>query len=70
VYGTLHSLVWIEGEDRSKAWVRRTVCKPKDSFGGEIVTPSVLHRKSFTKTCHEHHVYVLMQVIKCVDQFL
>ena len=34
------------------------------------VTPPVLHRKSFTKTCHEHHVYVLMHVIKCVDQFL
>ena len=34
------------------------------------VTPSVLHPKSFTKTCHEHHVYVLVYVIKCVDQFL
>ena len=33
------------------------------------VTPSVLHRKSFTKTDHEHHVYVLMHVIECVDQF-
>ena len=22
------------------------------------VTPSLLHPKSFTKTCHEHHVYV------------
>ena len=36
----------------------------------DSVTPSVLHHKSFTKTCHEHHVYVLMHVIKCVDQFL
>ena len=35
-----------------------------------VVTPSVLHRKSFTKTCHEHHVYGLIHVIKCVDQFL
>ena len=26
--------------------------------------------ESFTKTCHEHHVYVLMHVIKCADQFL
>ena len=26
--------------------------------------------KSFTKTHHEHHVYVLVHVIKCVDQFL
>ena len=34
---------------------------------GRFVTPSVLHCKSFTKTCHEHHVYVLMHVIKCVD---
>ena len=32
-----------------------------------VVTPSVLHCKSF-KTCHEHHVYVLMHVIKSVDQ--
>ena len=35
-----------------------------------VVTPSVLHYKSFTKTYHEHHVYVLMHVINCVDQFL
>ena len=34
-----------------------------------FVTPSVLHCKSFTKTCHEHHVCVLMHVIKSVDQF-
>ena len=34
------------------------------------VTPSVLHPKSFTKTCHEHHIYVLMNVIECVDKFL
>ena len=34
------------------------------------VTPSVLQTKSFTKTCHEHHVYVLMHVIECVDKFL
>ena len=38
--------------------------------GGRFVTPSVLHRKSFTKACHEHHVYVLMHVIECVDQFM
>ena len=36
----------------------------------EIVTPSVIHPKSFTKTCHEHHVYVLMHVMECVDKFL
>ena len=34
------------------------------------ITHSVLHHKSFIKTCHEHHIYVLMHVIKCVDQFL
>ena len=34
-----------------------------------IVTPSVLHPKSFTKTCNEHHVYMLMHVIECVDNF-
>ena len=27
------------------------------------VTPSVLHYKSFAKTCHEHYGYVLMHVI-------
>ena len=34
----------------------------------DSVTPSVLHCKLFTKTCHEHHIYVLMHVRKCVDQ--
>ena len=34
------------------------------------VTPSVLRPKPTTKSCHEHHVYVLMHVIKCVDQFM
>ena len=38
--------------------------------GGGVVTPLVLHPKPFTKICHEHHVYVLMHMIKCVDQFL
>ena len=38
--------------------------------GGKFVTPLVLHTKSFTKTCHEHLVYVLMHVIECVDKFL
>ena len=33
-------------------------------------TPSVLHPKLFIKTCHEHHVYMLMHVIECVDKFL
>ena len=33
------------------------------------VTPSMLHYKSFTKTCHEHYAYVLMHVLKSVDQF-
>ena len=33
------------------------------------VTFLVLHPKLFTKTYHEHHVYVLMYVIECVDKF-
>ena len=28
------------------------------------ITPSVLHPKSFTKTCHEHHTCVLKHVVK------
>ena len=35
-----------------------------------IVTPSVLRPKPTTKPCHEHHVYVIKHVVKCVDQFL
>ena len=35
-----------------------------------FVTISVLHPKQTTKPCHEHHVYVIKHVIKCVDQFL
>ena len=42
----------------------------QQSLGMEDVTPSVLHPKSFTKTCHEHHVYVLVYVIEYVDKFL
>ena len=38
--------------------------------GGGYVTPSVLHPKPTTKTCHEHHVYVIMHVIEYVDKFL
>ena len=34
-----------------------------------VVTRSVLHCKLFTKICYEHHVYMLMHVIKSVDQF-
>ena len=43
--------------------------EPTASVKG-YVTPSVLHRKSFTKIYHEHHVYVLMHVIECLDKFL
>ena len=32
-----------------------------------IVTPSVLRRKQITKSCHQHHVYVIMYVMECVD---
>ena len=31
------------------------------------VTPSVLRPKQTTKSCHEHHVYVIMYVMECVD---
>ena len=33
------------------------------------VTPSVLRPKQITKTCHEHHVYVITHVVECVDEF-
>ena len=35
-----------------------------------IVTPSMLHPKSFTKTRHEHHIYVLVHVMECIDEAL
>ena len=35
--------------------------------GGRAVTPSVLRPKQITKSCHEHHVYVIMYVMDCVD---
>ena len=35
-----------------------------------LVTPSVLRPKQITKPCHEHHVYVIMHVMKCVDNIL
>ena len=34
------------------------------------VTPSVLRPKRTTKTYHEHHVYVITNVIGGVDKFL
>ena len=36
--------------------------------GGRFVTPSVLHYKSFTKTCHEHHTYGVMHVMKRIGE--
>ena len=39
-------------------------------FWGRVVTPSVLHPKSFTKTRHEHHIYVLVHVMECIDEAL
>ena len=35
--------------------------------GGRAVTPSVLRPKQTTKLYHEHHVYVIMYVMECVD---
>jgi hypothetical protein len=37
---------------------------------GRDVTPSELHPKQTAKPCHQHHVYVIMRVIKCEDKFL
>ena len=34
------------------------------------VTPSVLRPKQTTKSCHEHHIYVITHVIEGVDKFL
>jgi hypothetical protein len=34
------------------------------------ITPSVLLLKQLAKTCHEHHVDVIVYVIKCEDKFL
>ena len=33
----------------------------------EAVIASVLRPKQITKSCHEHHVYVIMHVMECVD---
>ena len=38
--------------------------------GARAVTPSVLCPKQTTKPYHEHHVYVIMHVMECVDKFL
>jgi hypothetical protein len=37
---------------------------------GRDVAPSELHPKQTTKPCHQHHVYVIMRVIKYEDKFL
>ena len=37
---------------------------------GCAVTPSMLRPIQITKIYHEHHVYVIMHVIECVDKFL
>ena len=38
--------------------------------GGRVVTPLVLRPKQIIKLYYEHHVYVIMHVIECVDKFL
>ena len=43
---------------------------PQFLLNEESVTPSVLPLKQLAKLCHEHHVFVIMHVIKCVDPFL
>jgi hypothetical protein len=34
------------------------------------VTSSVLPHKQLAKTCHEHHIYLILHVIYCVDKVL
>ena len=34
-----------------------------------LVRPSVLRPKQITKPCHEHHIYVIIHVMECVDKF-
>jgi hypothetical protein len=34
------------------------------------VTPSVLPHKTTYKTIHEHHIYLILHVIYCVDKVL
>ena len=36
--------------------------------GGRGVTLSVLRPKQITKPCHEHHIYVIMHVVECMDK--
>jgi hypothetical protein len=39
-------------------------------MAGRSVTLSVLPRKTLTKSCLEHHVYVLMYVRRCKNKIL
>ena len=50
----------------------QTRCSSFESLehGVSPVTPSVLPLKQLAKLYHEHHVFVIIYVIKCVDQFL
>ena len=43
------------------------VCRHLDGLEQWSVTPLVLHPKQTTKSCQEHHVYVIMYVMECVD---
>ena len=54
---------------RRKKKQLRGVMDASNGYGEDIVTPSVLPLKQLAKLCHEHHVFVIMHVIKCVDQF-
>jgi hypothetical protein len=37
---------------------------------GPAVTPLALLRKTTHKTIHEHHIYLILHVIYCVDKVL
>ena len=38
--------------------------------GGRAIRLPVLHPKQPAKSCHEHHVYMTLHVIKSVDELL
>ena len=57
---------------RKWIWLDNAVAPCGPAWQAELgfVTSSVLHPKSFTKTRHEHHIYVLVNVMECIDEAL
>ena len=75
--GSVHN--WDYKPDVARSELCRLIARLNLSLGiGEtetweehiVVTPSVLRPKQTIKSCHEHHVYVMMHVIEGVDKFL